>query len=674
MDFYTPLEAGLKHVEVVRILLEAGASCNLDFEGTARLACSGNLEQDTLDLLVQHGLDLGLEQYGKSILHWACAHGAPTSAIDLLITRGLSRDAQDEPGNSPLMSAIRYHMENQSEKSTNFIRWLLHKSAFQGPCDNSGTHPLHYAAIMNDVEITRMLLDEFKADVNVCDNEGYTPLTWAIVESSNNVAETLLQAGALVATTAAPGVETPLHVAMDGDLNILRLVFDTWVSQVGLERPNLLLVASATLGDLEMMRKLLPLCQTDADSDDYNTKTALIYAARNNQDVCIELLLDRLSDITTQDKHGYTALEWGMMNPQSSEAILEQLIQRTRIENIDLPELLLNAVGDHSAHTVGLILDLLPAQFDCELAKMALDAAANLGKGDVCRALLNRIDRSTMNLYQCAIESALKNAAHSGHLNVVKVLIEHEGALVMASAGRDALIEAAKESHPEIMIYLIGAGADVRTQARLLEEAAARNGNLDILKLLYAWCPGLGQYESYPKRTILSYATQGGHIEMAEFLIQTHHVDIHQRDLAGKTALSYAALGGQSEMVDCLVGLGAEVDAIDSKGRTPLFSAATHEASIYLPRRSLASGQEIERAIQRRDQTVLALLRHGADVNHRGPDGESALLENAASNRKDMVQLLLEHDANRFLPDIHGKTALNYAWSDDIIKMLYAGI
>ncbi|KAL2801506.1 ankyrin repeat-containing domain protein [Aspergillus granulosus] len=422
------------------------------------------------------------------------------------------------------------------------------------------------------------------------------------------------------------------------------------------------------------MRKLLPLCQTDADSDDYNTKTALIYAAGESQGVCIEFLLDQLSDITGQDKHGYTALEHGMTNPQSSEAILEQLIRRTRTENIDLPELLLDAVRHQSAHTVGLVLDLLPTQFDCELAKMALDVAANLGKGDVCRALLNQIDRSTMNLYQCHIESVLKNAAHSGHLNVVKVLIEHEGALVMASAGRDALIQAAKENHPEIIIYLIGAGADVHMQAKLLEEAAVRNGDLDILKMLYTRCPGLGQYESSPKRTILSYATQGGHVEIAEFLIQTHHVDIHQRDLAGKTALSYAALGCQSEMVDFLVGLGAEVDAIDSEGRTPLFSATTHEVLAYLPRHSLLPGQELEKTKQRRRQTVLTLLRHGADVNHRGPDGKSALLKNAASNVEDMVQLLLEHDANRFLPDIHGKTALNYAWSDDIIRMLYAGI
>ena len=56
---------------------------------------------------------------------------------------------------------------------------------------------------------------------------------------------------------------------------------------------------------------------------------------------------------------------------------------------------------------------------------------------------------------------------------------------------------------------------------------------------------------------------------MAELLI-AKGANIDAVDLKGKTPLSHAAYSGYKELAELLISKGANVNAIDNKGRTPL--------------------------------------------------------------------------------------------------------
>ncbi len=87
-----------------------------------------------------------------------------------------------------------------------------------------------------------------------------------------------------------------------------------------------------------------------------------------------------------------------------------------------------------------------------------------------------------------------------------------------------------------------------------------------------------------------------------ELVLRTPDVD-GPRDSQGRTALHFSTERGFDDMSALLLNRGADPDAVDQRGYTPLFTAASHG----------------------RTWILLHLLLRGADVNHTAPDGTTAL-------------------------------------------------
>ncbi|KAK9853656.1 uncharacterized protein MYU51_004997 [Penicillium brevicompactum] len=105
-------------------------------------------------------------------------------------------------------------------------------------------------------------------------------------------------------------------------------------------------------------------------------------------------------------------------------------------------------------------------------------------------------------------------------------------------------------------------------------------------------------------RTPLSYAAEKGHVEVIKTLLATGKADIESKALFATRPLHWAAEAGHVDAVKKLLDMGAEVDAIDSIGRTPL--SRTTDIHVYdlLRKRGAA---EIEQRPKRRGSNSSSL-------------------------------------------------------------------
>jgi len=85
-------------------------------------------------------------------------------------------------------------------------------SAANKSADHLGRQPLHYAALIDDLDAARLLI-EAGADPNARDKANFTPLHFAAQQNSARVAELLLARGAEIDPQDAYG-DTPLWRAV----------------------------------------------------------------------------------------------------------------------------------------------------------------------------------------------------------------------------------------------------------------------------------------------------------------------------------------------------------------------------------------------------------------------------------------------------------------------------
>lgn len=257
-------------------------------------------------------------------------------------------------------------------------------------------------------------------------------------------------------------------------------------------------------------------------------------------------------------------------------------------------------------------------------------------------------------------DGQLLNAAYNGDTASVQKLLM-EGANVDArdvQDGRTALAIATEAGQTDAAAVLIGKGANLESKDNFGNTAlirAVKHGQAAAVKLLLE--RGANPEASDDGGETPLMAAAGAYQASAEMtrLVLEKKVKTEARDAAGQAALMYAASAGNVGCARLLLDHGANIEVKGSDGNTPLIDAA------------------FDTRIGDSAATLKALLEAGAKIEARNGAGQTALIVLGWSGNTDCVRLLLERGADRNAKDRQGKTALDYARENkrlEVVRLL----
>ncbi|KAI4348271.1 hypothetical protein L6164_009008 [Bauhinia variegata] len=288
-------------------------------------------------------------------------------------------------------------------------------------------------------------------------------------------------------------------------------------------------------------------------------------------------------------------------------------------------------------------------------------------------------------------------AASAGDLGFVQVLLERNPLLVFGEGEygvTDVLYAAARSKNCEVFRllfdfavsprYLTEKGgiledytADIPSVYRLemtnrAVHAAARGGNLKILKELLANCSDVLAYRDAQGSTVLHAAAGRGQVEVVKYLVSSFDI-INSTDHHGNTALHVAASRGQLAAVEALLCASPSLISLkNNTGETFLHKAVSGFQNPGFRR--------LDHQVELLKQLISGRNFHlGEIINVKNNEGRTALHLAVIGNiHSDLVQLLMTAPLiNVNMHDVDGLTPLDYlrqrpksASSEILIKKL----
>ena len=438
--------------------------------------------------------------------------------------------------------------------------------------------PLYYAALCGFRSLVESLTPTHRSDVNTKGGSYGYPLQAALIKGEADIALTLLQNGANINAPDNSGW-SPLHrAATFGHLAASKFLLEHR-AEVNLQANDDCLTPlhlAALAGEVEICRLLL-MHGADLDKMDVNQGTPLHFAFRSGKPEVARFLIEQGANAMSRDRQGNTSLH--MASRQGHLDLVDMLLEggmdvNARNAGEETP---LNLVsGDGHLEVTRFLIERGADVNCCDKGETALHSAARSGHLDIVRLLLNFgigvQDRTAED------ETPLILASAGGHEEVSRFLIERQADVNSVSNGSwTSLHLASRNGHAGVVQLLLDYGADVNVQKADLWaplHLASAEGYLKVAKLLIERGANVGVLNDV-LATPLNLASGNGNLEVARLLIESGS-DINSQDNTGCTAAHSAARSGHLSLIELLVDSGADVDVKNIVEKTPFDLAREH--------------------------------------------------------------------------------------------------
>ncbi|CAG01730.1 unnamed protein product, partial [Tetraodon nigroviridis] len=241
-------------------------------------------------------------------------------------------------------------------------------------------------------------------------------------------------------------------------------------------------------------------------------------------------------------------------------------------------------------------------------------------------------------------KTALQVAAHQGHMEVVKALLQANGSIeIKDEDGDTALHYTAFGNQAEIARLLLSKGANVNLLNNSMCTAlhiAVNKGFTDLVRVLTEHSADVNLQDSYGD-TPLHDAIAKDFRSIIEILVLVPNIDFTQQNHRGFNLLHHAALKGNKLATEKILGRARQlVDVKKEDGFSALHLAALNN---------------------HRDVAEILIKEGRCDINIRNNRNQTPLQLAVTQGHTDLVQLLVAEGADVNMEDEDGDTAMHVA-------------